>query len=417
MPREISSCRICHHRQLVPLLHLGEQCLTGIFPKSPDEPITRGPLELVKCDGDDSCGLVQLRHSYDSAEMYGADYGYRSSLNKSMVAHLRAKVAKLTAMAPPQPGDIVLDIGSNDGTLLSFYPPGLTAVGMDPTAAKFREFYQPHIEVIADFFSAANFKAQFGTRKAKLITSIAMFYDLDEPMQFVAQVAEILDDDGIWHFEQSYLPSMLAANAYDTVCHEHVEYYALAQIRWMMDRCGLKIIAIEQNDINGGSFAVTVAKTSSRHREDTAAVAAMLAAEARQGLHTLAPYEAFRSRVFHHRDALLALLADLSRQGASVLGYGASTKGNVILQFCGITTAQIPFIAEVNPDKFGKITPGTHIPIVSEAEAHAMKPDCLLVMPWHFRDNLVQREAAYLQRGGRMIFPLPEIQIVGQQGG
>lgn len=414
MPREISSCRICHHRQLVPLLHLGEQCLTGIFPKSPDEPITRGPLELVKCDGDDACGLVQLRHSYDSAEMYGADYGYRSSLNKSMVAHLRAKVAKLTAMAPPQPGDLVLDIGSNDGTLLSFYPPGLTVVGMDPTAAKFREFYQPHIEVIADFFSAASFKAQFGTRKAKLITSIAMFYDLDEPMRFVEQVAEILDEDGIWHFEQSYLPAMLAANAYDTVCHEHVEYYALGQIQWMMDRCGLKIIGIEQNEINGGSFAVTVAKTSSRHREDTAAVAAMLAAEARQGLHTLAPYEAFRSRVFHHRDALLALLADLSRQGASVLGYGASTKGNVILQFCGITTAQIPCIAEVNPDKFGKFTPGTHIPIVSETEAHAMKPDCLLVMPWHFRDNLVKREAAYLQRGGRMIFPLPEIQIVGR---
>ena len=417
MPREISSCRICNNRQLVSLLHLGEQCLTGIFPKSPDEPITRGPLELVKCDGDDACGLVQLRHSYDSAEMYGADYGYRSSLNKSMVAHLRAKVAKLIAMAPPQPGDIVLDIGSNDGTLLSFYPPGLTAVGMDPTAAKFREFYQPHIEVIADFFSAANFKAQFGTRKAKLITSIAMFYDLDEPMQFVEQVAEILDGEGIWHFEQSYLPAMLAANAYDTICHEHVEYYALAQIRWMMDRCGLKIIAVELNDINGGSFAVTVAKASSRHEEDTAAVVTMLAAEASQGLHTLAPYEAFRSRVFHHRDALLALLAELSQQGASVLGYGASTKGNVILQFCGITRAQIPCIAEVNPDKFGRFTPGTHIPIVSETEAHAMKPDCLLVMPWHFRDNLVKREAAYLQRGGKMIFPLPEIQIVGQQGG
>ena len=417
MPREISSCRICNNRQVVSLLHLGEQCLTGIFPKSPDEQITRGPLELVKCDGADACGLVQLRHSYDSAEMYGADYGYRSSLNKSMVEHLRAKVAKLTAKVPPQPGDIVLDIGSNDGTLLSFYPPGPTAVGMDPTAAKFRKYYEPHIEVIADFFSAANFKARFGAGKAKLITSIAMFYDLDEPMQFVAQVAEILDDDGIWHFEQSYLPSMLAANAYDTVCHEHVEYYALAQIKWMMDRCGLKIIAVELNDINGGSFAVTVAKASSRHREDTAAVAAMLAMEASQGLHTLAPYQAFRERVFHHREALLALLAELSRQGASVLGYGASTKGNVILQFCGITTAQIPFIAEVNPDKFGRFTPGTHIPIISETEAHAMKPDCLLVMPWHFKANLVQREAAYLQRGGKMIFPLPEIQVVRQQGG
>ena len=417
MPREISSCRICDNRQLVPLLHLGDQCLTGVFPKSTDEPVTRGPLELVRCDGADSCGLVQLRHSYDSAEMYGADYGYRSSLNQSMVEHLRAKVAKMIAMVPPQPGDLVLDIGSNDGTLLSSYPAGLTLVGMDPTAVKLREFYPPHSEVIADFFSAANFKARFGTKKAKLITSIAMFYDLEEPMQFVAQVAEILDDDGIWHFEQSYLPSMLARNAYDTVCHEHVEYYALRQIKWMVDRCGLKIIAIELNEINGGSFAVTVAKLSSRHEEDTAAITAMLASEASQGLHTPEPYRAFRERVFHHRDALRGLLRDLSRQGASVLGYGASTKGNVILQFCGITTAQIPFIAEVNPDKFGKFTPGTHIPIISETEAHAMKPDCLLVMPWHFRDNLVKREAAYLQRGGRMIFPLPEIEIVGQQGG
>lgn len=411
MPREISSCRICNNRQLVPLLHLGEQCLTGIFPKSPAEPITRGPLELVKCDGPDCCGLVQLRHSYDSAEMYGADYGYRSSLNKSMVAHLRAKVAKLIAITPPQPGDIVLDIGSNDGTLLSFYPPGPTAVGMDPTAAKFREHYQPHIGVVADFFSAAAFKAHFGTRKAKLITSIAMFYDLDEPIEFVAQVAEILDDEGIWHFEQSYLPAMLARNAYDTICHEHVEYYALRQIQWMMSRCGLKIIALESNDVNGGSFAVTVAKAASRHREDAGAIAAMLDSEERLGLHTARPYEEFRGRVFRHREKLLGLLADLSRQGAKVLGYGASTKGNVILQFCGITPAQIPFVAEVNPDKFGKFTPGTHIPIISETEAHAMKPDFLLVMPWHFRDNLVKREAAYLQRGGKMIFPLPEIEI------
>ena len=213
MPREISTCRICNNRRLVSLLHLGEQSLTGVFPKSPREPVTSGPLELVKCDGEDCCGLVQLRHSYDSVEMYGAGYGYRSSLNASMVGHLRAKVARLLAMAPLRPGDIVLDIGSNDGTLLSFYPPALTLVGMDPTAAKFREHYRPHIEAVADFFSAAAFRARFGGRKAKLITSIAMFYDLEEPMQFVAQIAEILGGDGIWHFEQSYLPAMLAANA------------------------------------------------------------------------------------------------------------------------------------------------------------------------------------------------------------
>ena len=415
MPREIACCRICKNHELIPLLDLGEQCLTGVFPRSADERITRGPLELVKCQEPDGCGLVQLRHSYDSAEMYGANYGYRSSLNRSMVDHLRAKVAKLTAIITPQPGDIVLDIGSNDGTLLSFHDPSLTRVGMDPTTEKFRAFHPPGIEAIADFFSAAAFRARFGKTKAKIVTSIAMFYDLDDPTEFVRQVAEILDDEGIWHFEQSYLPAMLAQNAYDTICHEHVEYYALRQIKWMLDRCGLKIVALETNDVNGGSFAVTVAKAHSRLAENVTAVHAMLKSETDAGLGTLKPYAAFRERVFEHREKLLATLADLAGSGAKVLGYGASTKGNVILQFCGITTAQIPAIADVNPDKFGRFTPGTHIPIISEAEAHAMNPDCLLVMPWHFRENLIQREAAYLQRGGRMIFPLPEIQIIGRQ--
>ena len=414
MPREITSCRICNNKELIPLLDLGSQCLTGVFPASADDRITSGPIELVKCHGQDCCGLVQLRHSYEATEMYGANYGYRSSLNRSMVEHLQAKVAKLSALLPTVSGDLVLDIGSNDGTLLSFYPPGLMPVGMDPIAAKFRLFYQPHIRVIADFFSAANFKVHCGGRKAKIITSIAMFYDLDEPIKFVEQVAEILDDEGIWHFEQSYLPAMLAQNAYDTVCHEHVEYYALEQIQWMTDRCGLKIIDVEVNDVNGGSFAVTVAKASSSRRENAAAVRAMLKLEGDQALQTLKPYQSFRERVFGHREKLLTTLADISKRGAKVLGYGASTKGNVILQFCGLTSAQIPAIAEVNPDKFGKFTPGTGIPIISENEAHAMSPDYLLVMPWHFRSNLVEREAAYMQRGGKLIFPLPNIEIIGK---
>ena len=393
------------------MIDLGSQCLTGVFPASADEPLTRGPLELVKCHGEKCCDLVQLRHSYDPAEMYGANYGYRSSLNRSMVAHLSEKVAQLRARFPLAEGDIALDIGSNDGMLLSFFPPEVTAVGMDPTAVKFREFYQPHIVALPEFFSAAAFRAHFGERKAKVVTSIAMFYDLDDPISFVAQVAEILADDGVWHFEQSYLPAMLAANAYDTICHEHVEYYALRQIEWMMERCGLRILSAERNDVNGGSFAVTVAKSHSHHRTDTRAVAAMLDAEAREGMDTLEPYGRFRERVMRHRDELRELLARIVREGGSVLGYGASTKGNVILQFCGITPAQIPAIAEVNAEKFGRFTPGTHIPIISEADAHAMKPDFLLVLPWHFRENLIQREAGFLRGGGRMIFPFPQIEV------
>ena len=182
----------------------------------------------------------------------------------------------------------------------------------------------------------------------------------------------------------------------------------------MTDRCGLKIIDVELNDVNGGSFAVTVAKSGSPYKANEEALQRILAQEEAAGLGSLKPYEVFRERVFEHRDQLNALLESLSKEGAKILGYGASTKGNVILQFCGITPERLPVIAEVNPEKFGAFTPGSHIPIISETEAHAMRPDYLLVLPWHFKANLLQREADFLARGGKMIFPLPKIEIVGQ---
>ena len=254
--KKLEKCRICGNPDLLPVLSLGNQVLTGVFPRSPEDNITCGPLELVKCHGEGTCSLLQLAHSYDSAEMYGANYGYRSGLNRSMVSHLGQKVQKLLAQYPVSPGDIVLDIGSNDGTLLSNYPEGVLPVGMDPTAAKFREYYQPRVTVIPDFFSAEKFLAATGGKKARMVTSIAMLYDLESPLDFVRQIASILENNGVWHFEQSYMPSMIQVNAYDTICHEHLEYYGLRQIQWMLEKNGLKILEVEINDINGGSFAV-----------------------------------------------------------------------------------------------------------------------------------------------------------------
>jgi hypothetical protein len=412
--RRIDSCRICDNTNLVPVLSLGEQSLTGVFPRQRDQPLTRGPLELVKCCGDTrTCGLVQLRHSYSSAEMYGDNYGYRSSLNRSMVGHLHSKVDSLRGLVSLDEGDLVLDIGSNDGTTLSFYPETLTRVGIDPTAGRFRQFYKPGVYVIPDFFSAERFEREFGRRKARIVTSIAMFYDLDSPLEFVEEIERILDNDGIWHLEQSYLPLMLTQTAYDTICHEHVEYYCLQQLEWMMSRSGLKIIDVELNDVNGGSFAVTISKAGSRFQPNRTVIDRVLRDEKRARMPTLAPLQRFSERVFAHRNRLVALLDDINRGGARVLGYGASTKGNVILQFCGITADQLPFIADVNEDKLGCFTPGSGIPIISEADAHAMGPDYLLVLPWHFRQNLIERESGFLRRGGKMIFPLPEIEVVG----
>ena len=415
MYTQISRCRACGNTNLVSVLSLGEQYLTGIFPRD-DRKITKGPLELVKCQAEgskDHCGLVQLRHSYDLAEMYGVNYGYRSSLNKSMVAHLSEIVAQLTKRVPVTTGDLVIDIGSNDGTLLSNYPTnGPTLVGMDPSAERFRKYYREDVKLIVDFFPAGLAKAGLGERKAKVITSIAMFYDLEDPIDFMRKIESVLADDGVWHFEQSYMPEMLRVNAYDTICHEHLEYYGLTQIHWMAKRAGLKILDVVVNDVNGGSFAVTVAKESSKHEPDSAAIDAILAEEKRLGLHTLVPYEQFAERVFAHRDALLDTLRGIKAQGKTIFGYGASTKGNVILQFCGLTTDDLPCVAEVNADKYGCFTPGTRIPIVPEAEARAKRPDYFLVLPWHFKRNLLEREAEFMRQGGRMLFPLPEIEVV-----
>lgn len=414
--KEIEKCRICGNRDLVPILSLGEQYLTGVFPRLPGAALSKGPLELVACSTAQrpkACGLVQLRQSYDLNEMYGANYGYRSSLNTAMVKHLEEKVHQLVDRYPLRPGHLVLDIGSNDGTLLSFYPElGVTVVGMDPSAAKFASYYREHISLITDFFAAETFRGRFGQRRAHIVTSIAMFYDLENPFRFMQEVASILDDEGVWHFEMSYLPAMLRTMSYDTICHEHLEYYSLRQIKWMTDRCGLKILNVEFNETNGGSFAITVAHQSSSHLESTAQWEELLRIEETQALATAAQHRAFSSAVESHKESLIRLLRQLKDEGRTILGYGASTKGNVLLQHCGITRELLPAIAEVNQDKFGCFTPGTHIPIISETEAHALKPDYLFVLPWHFRDGIVKRERAFLDRGGKLIFPLPAIEIV-----
>jgi len=413
MSHTIQKCRICGSQTLTEVLSLGEQSLTGVFPRSTEEKISRGSLELVKCEGENSCGLIQLGQSFDAAEMYGDNYGYRSGLNQSMVKHLDTKVARLQEyIGGLKTGELVLDIGCNDGTLLGFYPETVDRIGIDPTVGKFLRFYNSDIEIIEGFFSAEIYKKHHGSRKAKIVTSIAMFYDLESPMGFVEQIASILADDGVWHFEQSYLPAMLNANAYDTICHEHLEYYGLYQIKWMLKRCGLEIVDFELSDVNGGSFAVTAAKCGAPYKINSVMIKGVLEAEKNMCLHSTQPYEQFCARILQHRDELMNKLNALQQQGAKIFGYGASTKGNVILQFCGITAEQIPYIADVNPDKFGCFTPGTNIPIISEEEAHSMSPDYFLVLPWHFRNNIIQRETVFLANGGKLLFPLPQIEIV-----
>jgi hypothetical protein len=413
--KQISQCRICGNSNLIEVCNLGEQALTGVFPKSIDETVGGGPLELVKCTGDtgQTCGLVQLRHSYSLPELYGGNYGYRSGLNSSMVKHLRGLALDTLKKVSLRKGEVILDIGSNDGTLLSFFPKDdITLIGMDPTASKFKQYYQPHIRVLPDFFGVEKFRSVCGSKQAKVVTSISMFYDLESPLEFADEVREILADDGLWVFEQSYLPLMLKTNAYDTICHEHLEYYSLKQIKWITDQAGLKIVDVALNHVNGGSFRVTVAKSNSSFHENETEISKLSRDEEKLGLDTFAVWDIFRQKVFEHRLNLREHIERIKAQELTVFGYGASTKGNVILQYCGLTSSDIPCIAEINEDKFGCFTPGTKIPIVSEDQAKSLYPDYFLVLPWHFMENIVSREQEFLHQGGKLLFPLPEISIV-----
>jgi hypothetical protein len=408
--KKIEKCRICDNTHLECVLDLGEQMLTGVFPREKNAKVTTGPLRLVKCLGENEvCGLLQMEHSYDLGEMYGENYGYRSGLNASMVAHLNNKVMRILSRVDLRKGDLVLDIGSNDSTTLQAYPSsGPVLVGVDPIGSKFSNYYPSHIQLISDFFSSALVKERFPEQKAKVITSFSMFYDLEDPMDFMRQVYEVLADDGIWVFEQSYMPIMLDENSYDTVCHEHLEFYALRQIKWMTDRVGFKILDVEFNDVNGGSFSVTVSK-SHGNLSVVPTIQKILDDEQAKNLDTIKPYQEFAKRVVETRRDLLEFIKAVHVKGKTVFALGASTKGNVLLQYCGISTKEVELVGEVNPEKLGCYTPGTWIPIISEQELLSKNPDYLIILPWHFRKFFTTNKKF---TGMSLVFPLPKVELV-----
>jgi hypothetical protein len=306
---------------------------------------------------------------------------------------------------------VVLDIGCNDGTLLGEYPSTLVRLGIDPLADKFSSMHPKGISTAASVFSARAFERLAGGQKASVITSIAMFYDLEDPNEFVADIARSLDPDGIWVLEQSYMPQMLKYNSYDTICHEHLEYYALRQIDWLAEHNGLRVFDAELNDTNGGSSRLYICHENASHCA-TRRLVDLRAAEQSHGLNIQATYDAFRQRCAKLREELRTLIKTEIARKKRIHIYGASTKGNTILQYCGLDHSLIEAAADRNPEKSGARTPGTNIPIVSEEESRGMRPDYFLVLPWHFRKEFIQRESEFLSRGGKFIFPLPELEIL-----
>lgn len=414
------SCRVCGSTALTPIINLGDQYLQGSFVKPGKEmpPMRKIPLSLVRCDptkDEKACGLLQMEHTVPPEVLYAA-YWYRSGTNNTTKNHLKGIVKEAVSILNKSSGS-VLDIGCNDGTLFGFYPERFRKYGIDPSDVT-QEIDKQEVTVIQDIFPSDELLECLQERKMDIITSIAMFYDLEDPVAFAKGIKNILAPEGIWIFEMSYMPMMLKMTSYDTICHEHLEFYSLAVIEYILKKSDMKVFNVMLNDINGGSlrcYATHITNFKYKNEEHLRNIRAMHQAELDLELDTDKPYKNFQDRINVHRDELITLLKKLKMEGKKIHIYGASTKGNTILQWCGIDNRIIDYAAERNPDKYGAHTLGTDIPIISEAESREMNPDYYLVLPWHFKDEFIKREREILERGTRLIFPLPKIEIVSKE--
>ncbi|MGH2840282.1 MAG: class I SAM-dependent methyltransferase [Solirubrobacteraceae bacterium] len=413
-----TTCRICGSSELAHVLSLGDQYIAGAFATPDgDQPVQRSiPLELVRCDmtrDQEACGLIQTRHTVPGSILYH-NYWYRSGINRTMTANLHEIAQSAEDLVGLSAGDLVVDIGCNDGTLLDgFQTDQLRHLGFDPSDVS-RYAVEKGYNVVRDFFSYEALRQRHPDVKAKVITTIAMFYDLERPMDFVQDVSDALGESGVWVMELHYLPTMLEQNSFDAIVHEHLEYYSLAVIERLIGEFRLECVRAELNDINGGSIRLYIGHEGCLQRtpEHDEALQKLRIREFELALDSPEPYERFRVNAERVKDELRETCEQLVADGKTIHIYGASTKGNTILQYAGIGPDLVPFAADRNPDKWGSETIATRIPIISEEESRGMAPDYYLALPWHFLDEFLEREVAFLDRGGRFIVPLPEVRTL-----
>ncbi len=414
-------CRVCGSKNLTAILSLGELYVSDFVDDERPGETEKPPLDLVLCNvKDGGCGLLQLRHTVSHEAMY-RNYWYRSGMNKTMTDELNGIAAKVEEIVKLKTGDFVIDIGANDGTLLrGFKTAGLNKIGYEPARNLGKYNSVGTTKVFNDFFGHSVWQKEFGEKKAKAITAIAMFYDLEDPNKFVADVVECLDPEGVFIVQMSYLPLMLSQNAFDNICHEHVEYYSLLSLENLLVRQKLEVFDVETNDVNGGSFRIYMrhkgkGKLINVSAGATARVSAMRDEEKKLGLNDKKVYGEFVERVEKIKKELCDFIKTEVGKGKKVYVYGASTKGNTLLQYFNLNSQLITAAAERNPDKWGKKTIGTNIPIISEEQARKAKPDYFLVLPWHFIKEFKSREVEFLKQGGKFIVPLPEFEIIGNE--
>jgi GDP-D-mannose dehydratase len=407
---KLKNCRVCNYETLNKAISLGYQKNTSIFPIYGITITKKYPIDLYLCK---NCSLLQLDETTPSYEMYETGgYGYRSSISNTMMNHLTQYNKELISKIILNSDDVVVDIGSNDAFTLKLYDNSLRRIGIDPTGKQFEQFYTDNIELLPTYFTLQNFIEKFGKIRVKVVTSIAMFYDLPDPVQFAKDIYQILDIDGIWSCEQSYLLHMLDTNSIDTICHEHLEYYSLKQIKIIADKSNFKIIDVKFNDCNGGSFRIYFSKKESNvYNEASELINQIFQNEDTYNLSELTTYSNFVKRCDNELNKLTNFIEYVNSNNKTIQIYGASTKGNCVLQYCNITEEKVKYAVERNPSKVGCST-STGIKIISEEIMRQSPPDYLIILPWHFKNEIVERETEYLKNGGKMIFYFPFFEII-----
>lgn len=411
MNEKIKECRSCGSKDLKPIISLGNQCVTNFVESSGKE--VRCPLNLILCD---QCKLLQLEHNAPAESMWGDQYWYKSGISSTIRDDLKDIVSKAKSLVSLKENDIVIDIGCNDGTLLSNYQTkGVRLVGFEPSKNVAREASEKGFEVINNFFNAKNFREKFVIGKAKIITAISMFYDLEDPNQFLKDIKSCLDENGLFIIQQNYLVTMLENNAFDNICHEHREYYSFGSLKKILEKHGLEIFDVEQNNINGGSIRTYIKLKENKKLKGFEGsenrIKKIEAYESKLGLETMKPYVDFADRINKIKEKLMNFLKSEKKKGKEIYLYGASTRGNVVLQYFGITPKIATAVADMNKDKWGKKTVGTMIPIISPEEFRKKNPDYLLVMVWHFFEEIKKQENDWFQKGGKFLVALPDFKI------
>lgn len=418
MYKEISCCRVCQSKSLVDVLSLGDLAVSDFVDNPVIEKGIKAPLELVLCDvKQGGCGLLQLRHTVSSEAMY-RNYWYRSGINQTMTDELADIASNAAKVANLKSGDFVIDIGANDGTLLRGYKvTGLNTVGFEPAHNLYEYGKEGTTKIIVDFFNQNAWSSEFGSAKAKAITAIGMFYDLDDPNTFVADVCKCLDDQGVFIIQMMYMPLALEKNAFDGICHEHLEYYTMKSLENLLARHELEIFDVQMRaEINEGSVRFFIRKKDVNNGPQSEAglerVTQLRLSEEKLGLEKLEIYEALVERIQESKQKTLNFLRQEKAKGKVVHGYAASTKGNTTLQFYGITPDLMEVVADRNPTKWGKFTVASGIPIVSEEDSRKKSPDYYFVLAWHFLPEFMRREAAFLNKGGQFVVSMPEFKKI-----